>query len=364
VGADDKLRADLTERIAATVYKQGEAKQKAGDGAGAVEDFLRVARVSPDSKIRSTAEYDAAAQLINLKQWDRAIGVLEGFRRDYPKSELQADVGHKLAVAYTEGNRPSQAAMEFERIAADPKEGRQVQREALMQSADLYTKANNMPKAESMLEKFVAANPTPISDAMEARQRLADMAGKKGDVAKRDQWYREIVKADSSAGGARTDRTKYLAAKAQLVLAEPVRDAFRDVRLTAPLKKSLVGKRQALDKALNAYKQAASYDVAEVTTASTYQTAELYRTLAKDLMASERPKSLKGDELEQYNLLLEEQVFPFEEQAIQIHEINAARAKDGVYDEGVRASFKALAELKPGRYGKTEVVQDVVVTPN
>ena len=96
------MRDDLTERLAATVYKQGEAKKKAGDGAGAVEDFLRVARVAPDSKIRSTAEYDAAAQLITLKQWDRAIGVLEDFRRDYPKSELQADVTRKLAVAYTE----------------------------------------------------------------------------------------------------------------------------------------------------------------------------------------------------------------------------------------------------------------------
>jgi cellulose synthase operon protein C len=181
---------------------------------------------------------------------------------------------------------------------------------------------------------------------------------------KRDQWYREIVKADASAGSARTDRTKYLAAKAQLSLAQPVRDAFRGVRLSAPLKKSLVGKRQSLDKALNAYQQAAAYNVAEVTTVATYETAELYRTLAKDLMESERPKALKGEELEQYNLLLEEQVFPFEEQAIEVHELNVARAKEGVYDDGVRASFKALAELKPARYGKTELVQDVVVTPN
>ena len=359
-GTDQKTRDDLTERLAATVYKQGEAKTKAGDSAGAVEDFLRVARVAPDSKIRSTAEYDAAAQLITLKQWDRAIGVLETFRRDYPKSELQADVGHKLAVAYTEANRPGQAATEFERIAGDPKEDRKVQREALLQSADLYTKANNMPKAVAMLEKFVATNPTPISDAMEARQRLADYSDKNGDVVKRDTWYREIVKADAQAGAARTDRTRYLAAKAQLSLAQPVRDAFRGVRLTAPLKKSLVGKRQALDKALAAYKQAAEYNVAEVTTAATYETAELYRTLGKDVMASERPKTLKGDALEQYNTLLEEQVYPFEEQAIKIHELNTARAKEGVYDESVRKSFQALAELKPGRYGKTELSSDVV----
>ena len=77
-------------------------------------------------------------------------------------------------------------------------------------------------------------------------------------------------------------------------------------------------------------------------------------------MGSERPKNLKGDALEQYDALLEEQVFPFEEQAIQIHELNTARAKDGMYDESVRKSFQVLAEMKPGRYGKSEVTQDVV----
>src|SRR5476651_686448 len=94
--ADSKEKGELTERLAADVYKQGEAKQQAGNAAGAVDDYLRVARVAPDSKIRATAEYDAAAQLINLKQWDRAISVLEDFRRDFPKSELSADVTRKL----------------------------------------------------------------------------------------------------------------------------------------------------------------------------------------------------------------------------------------------------------------------------
>ena len=364
VRGDEKLRADLTERLAETVYKQGEAKQKSGDGAGAVEDFLRVARVAPDSKIRSTAQYDAGAALINLKQWDRAIEVLEGFRRENPKHELSSDVTRKLAVAYSETGRAGEAAQEFERIAANPAETPAVQREALLQSADLYAKANNVPKAVTMLEKFVAANPSPLGDAMEARQRLADFAAQRGDTATQTRWYREIVKADAQGGAARTDRTRYLAGKAQLALAQPARDAFRGVRLTAPLKKSLVAKRKALDAAMDAYKLAASYQVAEVTTAATYEMAELYRTLAKDLMSSERPKNLSGDALEHYDLLLEEQVFPFEEQAIQVHEVNTARAKEGVYDDSVRKSYQALAELKPGRYGKTELMQDVATTLN
>ncbi len=102
--------------------------------------------------------------------------------------------------------------------------------------------------------------------------------------------------------------------------------------------------------------------MAEVTTAATYETAELYRRLGKDVLESERPKKLNKDELEQYDSLLEDQAFPFEEQAIQVHEINTALARDGIYDDSVKKSFAALAELKPGRYGKTELTQDVVTT--
>ncbi len=167
------------------------------------------------------------------------------------------------------------------------------------------------------------------------------------------------MKADAQAGQGRTDRTKYLAAKAQLALAAPARDAFRSVQLTQPLKKSLITKKKAMEAAVAGYKGAAAYEVAEVVTASTYEIAELYRQLAKDVMKSERPKKLTKEEREQYDLLLEEQAFPFEEQAIAIHEQNVARAREGLYDDSVKKSYAALRELKPGRYGKTELVQDV-----
>ncbi len=71
-------------------------------------------------------------------------------------------------------------------------------------------------------------------------------------------------------------------------------------------------------------------------------------------MTSQRPKGLKKDELEQYNVLLEEQAFPFEEKAIELHEINAKRTADGIYDSSVRGSFAALGQLRPARYGKVE----------
>jgi TolA-binding protein len=365
VGADAanvKLRADLTERIAESVYRQGEARRKAGDDSGAVADFLRVAKVAPDSKIVGTAQYDAAAGLINLKQWDQAIAVLEPYRKQYPNGANAEDVTRKLAVSYAEANRPADAAVEFEHISVNTTEETAVRREALTRAADLYGKAGNQVKTVAMLEREVAEYPTPVPDAIEVRERLAQLAAKAGNTPREEQWLRDIVHADAQAGAARTDRTKYLAATAQLKLAQPLRDSFRAIRLVTPLKKSLVAKRKSMEAALAAYKSAADYHVAEVTTAATFETAELYRKLGKDVLDSERPKNLNKDELEQYESLLEDQSFPFEEQAIQIHEINTALARGGVYDDSVKKSFAALAELKPGRYGKTEVTQDVVTS--
>jgi hypothetical protein len=235
-----------------------------------------------------------------------------------------------------------------------------VQREATLQAADLYDKAGDTPKSRSMLEAFVKHFPQPLNPAMEARNKLSLITAKAGDTGARDYWLKDIVAADRAAGAARTDRSRALAARATLTLAIPVRDDFRRIKLVVPLKKSLAEKRKAMEAALKAYEQAADYQVSEVTTAATFESAELYRQLGKDLMSSERPKKLSKEEMEQYDVLLEEQAFPFEEKAIKLHEVNAARTKDGTYDEWVQKSFTALAQLNPGRYGKVEIGEQLV----
>jgi tetratricopeptide (TPR) repeat protein len=358
--ANDPERPVIVERLAASIYKQGEQKNKSGDSAAAVADYLRVSALAPTSKVRANADFDAAALLIKDKQWERAIVVLEGFRRNFPQSPLQGDVTRNLAVAYTESNHPAQAAVEFEHIAQSPGESADVQREATLQAADLYDKAGDTPKSRAMLEAFVKHFPQPLNPAMEARNKLSLITAKAGDFGARDYWLKDIVAADRAAGAARTDRSRALAAKATMTLAVPVREQFRSIKLVAPLKRSLAEKRKAMEAALKAYETAADYQVAEVTTAATFESAELYRQLGKDLMSSERPKNLNKDELEQYDVLLEEQAFPFEEKAIKLHEVNAARTKDGTYDEWVQKSFAALAQLNPGRYGKAEIGEQLV----
>ena len=151
-----------------------------------------------------------------------------------------------------------------------------------------------------------------------------------------------------------------LAARATLELAEPARQRFADARITQPLADSLKRKKSLMEEAVRAYGDAADFGVAEVTTAATFRLGEVYQQFGRDLMESERPADLDELALEQYDLLLEEQAFPFEEQAIDLYETNAARSVDGVYDEWVQRSFAALAKLMPGRYAKLERSEDVV----
>jgi TolA-binding protein len=349
---NDAHRAELVNGLAAAVYKQGELLRKKGDVAGAIAQFARVREVAPGSSINGTASYDIAVSHLNAKNWPAAVREFDSFRASYPNHELVPDATQNIVVAYMELKKFDQAADEINRLV-EYRDDPEFKRQALLQTATLYEKAGKTDKVANAYKRYVAQYPEPVEPAVEARQRLADLYGVKM-LSDRQHWLREIVKADRAAKDGRTDRTRFLAAKAAYELAQPAFEDYREVRLVEPLKPNLKKKRERMQAALNAFKSAADYAIAEVTTAATFQIGEIYRDLAKQLLESERPAGLSPEELEQYDMLLEEQAFPFEEKAIEIHETNAKRVTDGLYDQWVRNSFDVLSKLLPVRYAKAE----------
>jgi len=190
--------------------------------------------------------------------------------------------------------------------------------------------------------------------------RLARLAKADGRRPRELALMDEILQADRNGGAARSDRTRFLGASAALVLAEPAVEAYRKVALVEPLKKQLQLKKSRMEEALKAYAVAAEYGVADVTTAATFHTAAIYQDFGRAMLESQRPRRLSKVELEQYNVLLEEQAFPFEEKAIELHEGNAQRVASGLYDRWIQDSFAALAKLRPVRYGKLERSEAVI----
>jgi hypothetical protein len=114
--------------------------------------------------------------------------------------------------------------------------------------------------------------------------------------------------------------------------------------------------------AIDMYSKLVDYEVGDVTAAATFQLAEIYFHFSRALMDSERPDNLSDLELEQYNLVLEEQAYPFEEKAINVHEKNLELLTVGIYNEWIDKSFAKLAVLLPARYAKPEITNTFVAS--
>ena len=112
-------------------------------------------------------------------------------------------------------------------------------------------------------------------------------------------------------------------------------------------------KKAAVETAISDLNKAAAYGFAETTTAATFELGTLYQNFGTSILRSERPKL--GDlELEQYSLLLEEQAYPFEENAIDTHETNLKRISGGRFDAWIKRSYDELNKMAPGKYGRRE----------
>lgn len=349
----DARRKQIRERIAASIYQQGEILAANGQLEAAIVEFQRVGKTIPESKIRTNADYDAATYLLQLKNWPQAVKALVAFKRNYPKHAFSQDIPAKLVLAYQSLKQWDKAAAQLGYIWRNDKDP-VAQRQALFQSAQLYQKAGKSKSAIDAYRSYAHKYPEPFGPALEARYELTELYKKQRDESKRRYWLKKIIVLDAKAGTKRTDRSRYLAASASMVFADDQRWAFNRIKLSIPLAKSLKKKKKAFDSALKAYKKTIDYGVEAFATKSTYRIAEIYRRLSEDMMDSQRPNGLSELELEQYELLLEEQAYPFEENAIEIHVANSERSQQGNYDDWVKASFKILRGLMPARFNKVE----------
>ena len=347
------VRKDLREKLAASVYKQGEMAQLAGDHELAVQSWLRIAQLVPESDIKISAEFDAATLLMAAEKYDQAVPVLLAFRKSYPKHRLLKDIPSKLIVAYESQENWRDAAFELQKIWQQ-KGDKDQQRIALFQSAEYFEKANDLDNALAMYKRYAHDYKRPFNPAIEAHHKLDQIYLSQNETTKRLFWLNKIVWLHLGAKQDKTDRSKYLAAKAAYELAENERIKYDRVNITLPLAVSINKKNALMQAALERYTQAVQIGVLEFTTSATYRIAELYSQFSKRLMASERPNGMDELELEEYVFLLEDQAFPLEEAAIEVHQTNAGRTFDGLYDEWVKKSYGSLAKLMPAQYAKFE----------
>ncbi|MDH3417076.1 MAG: hypothetical protein OEM64_12270, partial [Gammaproteobacteria bacterium] len=268
--------------------------------------------------------------------------------------ELGSEATKQLAFIYRETGQTERSAAEHERIAAeatDPELGR----EALLIAGELYDEVNIVGDAIRVYEQYVSKYPQPLDIAMETRSRLAEIFKAELDYERYHEKLGEIVTVDRDAGELRTDRSRFLAARAALVLAELDYEQFASLKLTQPFEQSLAEKQRRMDTAMAALESLVAYEVAEVTAAATFYIAEIYFGFSAALLDSERPAGLSDAEKIDYEMVIEEEAYPFEERSIDVHEENFELLANGIFNPWVQKSLDKLAGLMPGRYAKNEI---------
>ena len=354
---DTEKQAALTENLAASIYKQADHARKRYDHATAAQHFLRLNRIAPNASLSPSAQYEAASSLVSIGDWSRAAVVLEDFQKQNPTHELAEASTRNLAAIYQKNDDLLKSAAKLEVIAQKDVDS-DVRREALLQAAEMYSKANSQADALRVYRQYTQQFPSPVEDAVETYRMIADIYKSLGDINNYHHYLRKVISANTEAGKTRTDRTHYLAAQSQLVLAEVDIDRFMAVELKKPFKKNMDLKKKKMATALDSLTRLLEYQVSNTTTAATYYIAEIYLHFSQALTSSERPKGLNDLELEQYELALEEQAYLFEEKAISIYEKNTELLDAGIHDPWIDKSIAQLSTLFPAQYAKQEQKSD------
>ena len=174
----------------------------------------------------------------------------------------------------------------------------------------MYDEVNVIDDAIRVYEEYVVLYPRPLDLMMETRTRLAEIYKSQSDYSRYYDALQLIVREDDASGTERTDRSRYLASQAALVIAEQSYNRFAELELTLPFEDSLAEKQRRMDDAMAVFEKLVDYQVADV---------------------------------------------PFEERAIEVHQENFELLRAGVFNPWVEDSLGKLTELMPGRYARNEI---------
>lgn len=350
----DKKDLPVLERaLAASLYKQAEELKAEGKTLEAAEAFENVYYSIPGSDITSVALYDAGVLFEEEIKWDRAIKIYATLYQKYPGSRHAFDALIRWGGIKERQKDYAMAAQIYEKAAAiAPDIG--LKEEISYRAVLMYEIGKDFNGFYSSYNKFYEKFPQS-PHMIQLTFRAANSRESIKDLSTARRLYERVVSLHKSGGANATIEQSALAARAQIMLSDHKKDLFEKVKLSRPLAENLMRKEDLLKEALAAYTTAAKYHISDITTEATYKMGEMLEHFRYAILKSERPEELTPEQLEEYNFLLEEQAYPFEEKAISAYEGNIRRTLEaGIYDQWIKKSYNRLAQLLPVKYKRDE----------
>lgn len=344
---------NIDKRLALSIFKQADMHKEKLLFDLAIGKYDEIYKNGLDTETILLSKLEMSGLYMRIGKWADAEKQLNFIRNTYKKSKFSNDITRMLSIVYLNSNKYKLAAAEFESIHGFGA-SQQLQKSALWQSAELYEKGGDYWSSVRTFKRYIKRYKQPISLNVEAQHKLTEVYAKLNLNNKRQYWLNQIIKMTDNSGSKSTERMKYLASNASIVIAREEYKRFSSIKLTIPLKVSLRKKKKVLKSAIASLKNVNKYKRYDHISESIYWIAETYYTFSENLMKSDRPKNLSEIELEQYNILLEDQSIPFEDQAIRYFIQNTKSSTNEVYSEWKNKSFEKLSSIYPTKYMRPE----------
>ena len=107
---------DISNQIAASIYKKAEQHKLAKNNQLAINELLSVKKLAPASKIRVIAQYDAVSLMLGESQWKNAIKELKQLQKQFSTHELAPEYPRKLAFAFEKSEQWQKAALAYTQL--------------------------------------------------------------------------------------------------------------------------------------------------------------------------------------------------------------------------------------------------------
>ena len=358
VPTTDRKDLPMLERaLAVSLYKQAEGLKSEGKVKEAAGAFKKVYDTAPNTDIASVALYDAGVLYEQDKDMDNAINAFQLLFLRYPTSRYTPVAVSEWGEILESRGAYISAAQVYEKASA-VLEDRRVREDLLYKAIILYKKSGNIDTMYNSYYKNFERFQTEFPDSPKLIELTFDAAASREalkDHTTAKTLYEKTISLHKRLGAAATMETTITAAKAQLILGDYKKKFYEYIKIVQPLEENLKKKEGLLKDALADYTVAAKYRISDVTTEATFRMGEMFEHHKDAIMTSERPSELTGEQLEEYNYLLEEQAYPFEEKAISIHEGNVKKTvEEGIYNLWVKKSYERLSTLVPAKYKREE----------
>ena len=343
---------ELRETLAMLRFRIGEGYLKMRRLNEAAEKFNQAFTIYPGSAVGEGALMKLGYIHIQTGNIKELKGVVDRISKSYPNStsgvSLLVEAGKKF-----EKGEPMKSAMLYEEaslLVSDPEDLHRL----IFAAGILYEKNREYNKASVLFKRYLEYKLIPQDREIELQYRLGYSHLKLGRKKEGMETLNRLIELKGKINN-------QFITKAELLLLGERLNIYIDVKLVHPFEETLKMKFELLNNLLKDYSSIAKLMIPELLPEIFFSMGIALENFRDSILQSERPAGLTKDELEEYNFLLEEKAYPYDEQAVKVYENNMQVSREyKMYNEWVEKILDRLASLRPALYKREFTFKEVV----